>query len=331
MLKKMVFLVLALVCGFAGAVQAAELTLYCGRGEPFVQPIIDQFQRETGIKVNVRYGGTAQLAVLIQEEGRRSPADLYWGQDSGAMGALATAGLLRKLPEDVYKGLPSIYVSRTGQWVATSGRARVITYSTERVTSAELPKTVFDLTHERYRGRLAIAPGNGSFQSFVTAMRVLHGDAATLQWLKAVKANAPKLFNNNTAALTAIANGEADFALVNSYYLPRLKMRDPKFPAAQAFFANGDVGNLVNVAGIAVLKASSRQEAALRLVRYLLSPAAQQYFTLVDGEYPVSQKVIGTPVLTDMGRVQQAAPRIDLDMLADLNGTLKLLRESGLL
>lgn len=331
MLKKIMFFVLALMCGFVGAVQAAELTLYCGRGEPFVQPIIDQFQRETGIKVNVRYGGTAQLAVLVQEEDRRSPADLYWGQDSGAMGALANAGLLQKLPDDVYKELPSIYVSTTGQWVATSGRARVITYSTERVKSAELPKTVFDLTHERYRGRLAIAPGNGSFQSFVTAMRVLHGDAATLKWLKAVKANAPKLFSNNTAALTAIANGEADFALVNSYYLPRLKMRDPKFPAAQTFFANGDAGNLVNVAGIAILKSSSRQETALKLVRYLLSPVAQQYFTLVDGEYPVSQKVIGNPALTDMGRVQQAAPRIDLDMLADLNGTLKLLRESGLL
>jgi iron(III) transport system substrate-binding protein len=331
MLKKIGLFAVTVACLAAGTVQAAELTLYCGRGEPFVQPIIDQFQRETGIKVNVRYGGTAQLAVLVQEEGRRSPADLFWGQDSGAMGALANAGLLRKLPADVYKGLPSIYVSRTGQWVATSGRARVIAYSSERVNSAELPKTVFDLTRERYRGRLAVPPSNGSFQSFVTAMRVLHGDARTLEWLKAIKANNPKIFTNNVAALTAIADGEADFALINSYYLPRAKMRDQNFPASQAFFANGDAGNLVNVAGIAVLKSSSKQDAALRLVRYLLSPAAQQYFTSVVGEYSVSRKVISNPILTDMSLVQQAAPKIDLDKLGDLNGTLKLLRESGLL
>lgn len=331
MLKKIVFLAFAMVCIVVGTVQAAELTLYCGRGEPLVQPVLDQFQRETGIKVNVRYGGTAQLAVLVQEEGQRSSADLFWGQDSGAMGALANAGLLRQLPPDVYKGLPSIYVSKTGQWVATSGRARVIAYSSARINNAELPKTVFDLAQERYRGRMALPPSNGSFQSFVTAMRVLHGDAKTLEWLKAIKANEPKIFTNNAAALTAIADGEADFALINSYYLPRFKMRDQNFPAAQAFFADGDAGNLVNVAGIAILKSSSKQDEALRLVRYLLSPAAQQYFTSVVGEYAVVQGIISNPVLTDMSLVQKAAPQIDLDKLADLNGTLNLLRESGLL
>ncbi len=312
-----------------GMAQASELTLYSGRGEAFVKPIIEQFQRDTGIKVNVRYGDTAQLAVLIQEEGQRSPADLFWGQDAGAMGALANAGILATLTQDVYVGLPDIYTSATGQWVATSGRARVVAYSTTRVKQEELPQSVFDLTRPEYRGRVAIPPTNGSFQAFVTAMRVLHGDARTLEWLEGLKANQPKIFRNNTTSVAGIADGEADFALVNNYYLPRFTATDKDYPVAQTFFADGDVGNLVNVAGIAVLKTSKQQNAAVQLVRFLLSPAAQQYFTTVANEYAVTPNVISNPDLTDTKVVLQAAPKINLDQLADLEGTLNLLRRAG--
>ncbi len=311
--------------------QAAELTIYSGRGESFVKPIIEQFQRDTGIKVNVRYGDTAQLAVLIQEEGERSPADLFWGQDAGAMGALANADMLARLPREVYADLPDIYTSTTGQWVATSGRARVIAYSTERVRADDLPQSVFDLTAEKYRGRVALPPTNGSFQAFVTAMRVQHGDDKTLSWLKGVAANNLKTFRNNTTSVAGIADGEADFALVNNYYLPRFKATDKDYPVAQTFFAEGDVGNLVNVAGIAILKSSKNQDAAVRLVTFLLSPAAQQYFTSNVNEYAVTSNVISNPDLTDTKVVLQAAPKINLDQLADLKGTLDLLRQAGLL
>ncbi|HMB17033.1 MAG TPA: iron ABC transporter substrate-binding protein [Pelovirga sp.] len=314
-----------------GMAQAAELTIYSGRGESFVKPIIEQFQRDTGIKVNVRYGDTAQLAVLIQEEGERSPADLFWGQDAGAMGALANADMLARLPREVYADLPDIYTSTTGQWVATSGRARVIAYSTERVRADDLPQSVFDLTAEKYRGRVALPPTNGSFQAFVTAMRVQHGDDKTLSWLKGVAANNLKTFRNNTTSVAGIADGEADFALVNNYYLPRFKATDKDYPVAQTFFAEGDVGNLVNVAGIAILKSSKNQDAAVRLVTFLLSPAAQQYFTSNVNEYAVTSNVISNPDLTDTKVVLQAAPKINLDQLADLKGTLDLLRQAGLL
>ena len=315
----------------AGMAQAAELTLYSGRGEAFVKPIIEQFQRDTDIKVNVRYGDTAQLAVLLQEEGQRSPADLFWGQDAGAMGALANAGLLATLAQEIYVGLPEIYTSATGQWVATSGRARVVAYSTTRVKPEELPQSVFDLTRPEYRGRVAIPPTNGSFQAFVTAMRVLHGEQRTLEWLEGIKANAPKNFRNNTTAVAGIADGEADFALVNNYYLPRFIATDKDYPVAQAFFADGDVGNLVNVAGIAVLKSSKRLDAATQFVRFLISPAAQQYFTTVGNEYAVTPNVISNPDLTDTRVVLQVAPKLNLDELADLKGTLDLLRQAGLL
>lgn len=322
---------LVVAAGIAGPAMAADLTLYSGRGEAFVQPIIEQFQRDTGINVNVRYGDTAQLAVLLQEEGARSPADLFWGQDAGAMGALANANLLATLPESVYNGLPDIYTSRTGQWVATSGRARVIAYSPERTSADEFPQSVFDLTQPQYRGRVAMPPTNGSFQSFVTAMRVTHGDERTLEWLKGMKANDFVQFRNNTTSVQGIADGEADYAIVNNYYLPRFKNADPNFPVEQTYFVPGDVGNLVNVAGIAILDSSSKKENAEKLVRYLLQQSSQQYFTSVVNEYSVIPNVISNPYLTDLSVVLERAPSIDLDSLADLEGTLRLLREADLL
>ena len=121
--------------------------------------------------MNVRYGATAQLAVLLQEEGKRSPADVFWGQDAGAMGAVSQAGLLAQLPSNIYDQLPGIYKSVTGNWIATSGRARLFVYSSERAPSAEHPKSVFDITDSRFKGRVGWAPTNGSFQSFITAIR----------------------------------------------------------------------------------------------------------------------------------------------------------------
>ncbi|EXJ10585.1 MULTISPECIES: iron ABC transporter substrate-binding protein [Nitrincola] len=310
---------------------AASLTVYSGRGEALVQPIIDQFEKQTGNKVNVRYGDTAQLAVLIQEEGDRSPADVYWGQDAGAMGALANAGLLATLPEDIYKDLPGVFTSKTGQWVAASGRSRVIVYSTERASADDIPASVFDLTDEKFKGRFGLAPTNGGFQSFVTAMRVKHGDEATLAWLKGMKANEPKIYRNNTTQVQAVGDGEIDFALVNNYYLPRFVAANSEYPAKQTYFAEGDIGNLMNVAGVAVLKSSKNQDAANAFVQYMLTPAAQQYFTSFVNEYPVVEGIIPNAVLGDLDEMLKLAPEIDLDQLADLEGTLKLLRDAELL
>ncbi|SFC41226.1 iron(III) transport system substrate-binding protein [Marinospirillum celere] len=332
-MSKKLFAPLALVGALLAApvVSATTLTLYSGRGESMVQPILDQFQQETGIEVNVRYGGTAQLAVLLQEEGHRSPADVYWGQDAGAMGAVSKAGLLAELPEDIYKDLPGIYKSVTGNWVATSGRARLFIYSPNRTQAEDHPQSIFDLTDEKYRGRVGWAPTNGSFQSFVTAMRVEYGDEKTLEWLQGMKANDAKTFRNNTTQLEGVADGEIDYGIVNNYYLPRFTRNDANFPVAQQFFAEGDIGNLMNVAGVAVVKASRQQEAAQELVRFLVSPQAQQYFALEVNEYPVISGIIQNRHVEPYNEALQASPEIDLDELNGLEGTLRLLRRAGLI
>jgi iron(III) transport system substrate-binding protein len=314
-----------------GSVHAQRLTIYSGRGEALVQPIVDRFTAETGIPVAVRYGGTSELAVLLLEEGRASPADLFWGQDAGALGTLAGAGRFVALPETLTADLPAAFRSRNGAWVATSGRARVLAYAPERTADTPWPASVLNLTDDAYRGRVAWAPTNASFQAFVTAMRVSLGEATTEAWLRDMIAAGTKSYRTNTALIEAIAAGEADYAITNHYYLLRYLATDPDYPVAQNFFAAGDVGNLINVAGAGVLTTSRRQDDALRFLAFLLAEGAQTYFTQEVGEYPVRADVTPTATLVDLATLIAVGPDLDLDALEDLAGTLDLLRRVGLL
>ena len=322
---------LALLAGLAPTAWAQSLTVYAGRGEALVQPLVERFTAETGIRVNVRYGGTAELAVLILEEGRASPADVFWGQDAGALGALSLAGRLRPVPGELVAGLPAIYTSRDGMWVATSGRARVLAYSPARTADDAWPTSVFDLADPVYRGRVGWAPSNGSFQAFVTALRALHGDAATSDWLRAMMANGVQAYRNNTNLIEAVASGEIDYALTNNYYLLRYQATDPGYPVAQGFFADGDVGNLVNVAAAGIVDTTRNAAAAERFVAFLLGAESQAYFTDEVFEYPVDPAIAPNARLASFVALLAASPDVDLDVLEDLEGTLELLRGVGLL
>lgn len=315
----------------AAAQADGPLVLYSGRSKSLVDPIIRQFTRETGVRVEVRYGNTAQLAVALTEEGERTPADVFWAQDAGALGAAVKRGLLAKLPDSILDSVPPAYENPEGLWVATSGRARTLAYSPQRVAEGDLPGSVFDLVGEKYRGRVGWAPTNASFQSFVTALRNAHGDEKAKQWLRAMKANGAKTYSNNTSIIQAIAAGEIDLGLPNHYYLLRFKTSDSKYPVEQTRFDPGDIGNMINVAGVGILKTSDQRPAAAEFIEYLLSPQAQQYFASHTFEYPVTDDVIPSDRLADPEALQTNAPRVDLDALDDLQGTLDLLREVGLL
>ncbi|MCC5970335.1 MAG: iron ABC transporter substrate-binding protein [Pararhodobacter sp.] len=308
----------------------ADITLYSGRGEALVAPIIDAFTAETGINVNVRYAGTAELAVLLQEEGDASPADLYWAQDAAALGAVVD--LFAVLPEALVANVPAAYRDTENRWVATSGRGRVVAYSTERVDASELPASMFDLTDEKWKGRIALPATNGSFLAHVTAMRVVHGDDATREWLQGIAANEPVAVRNNTAGIQAIGDGEADIAITNNYYLSRFLNRDADFPVNQTLFSNeGDIGNLLLVAGMGVLNSSHHQDEAQAFIEFLLSPAAQQYFTGEVAEFPIVPGTIVTRRDINIDDVIRVAPEVDLNTIGDLEGTLEMLREAGLI
>src|SRR3990170_3370958 len=148
--------------------QAATLTVYSGRTRELIEPLFAQFMKATGIQVRVRYGETAELAATILEEGQNSPADVYFAQDAGALGALAYAGRLRRLPDGVLQKVESRFQSSDGAWVGVSGRARVVVYNTRRLTARDLPASLQDFTQPRWRGRIGWAPTNGSFRAHVS-------------------------------------------------------------------------------------------------------------------------------------------------------------------
>ena len=313
------------------ATDTGELVVYSGRSKGLVHPIIKQFEKETGITVKVRYGNTAQLAVALLEEGEKSPADLFWAQDAGALGAVSKQGLFQTLPESTTTEVPDKFRNSEGTWIATSGRARVLAYAPERVKAEELPKSVFDLTDAKWKGRVGWAPQNASFQAFVTAMRVLEGEEKAEEWLRGMKANGAKSYPKNTPIIRALAAGEIDLGLPNHYYLMRFKKSDSGFPVEQAFFTSGDAGNLVNVAGIGVLKSSSHSEEVSSFVQYLLSPKVQQFFISEVFEYPVTDAVIPSEKLLPLDELLKLTPELNLEKLDDLEGTLKLLRETDIL
>jgi iron(III) transport system substrate-binding protein len=305
-----------------------KLVIYSGRSKALVDPIIERFQRESGITVEVKYGGTTQLAVALIEEGDKSPGDLFWAQDAGALGAIHRAALLQKLDENLTGNIPANFRNVGGYWVATSGRVRVLAYAPARVNVDNLPQSAFDLVNPAWRGRIAWAPTNGSFQSFVTAMLIQYGEQATLNWLIDVKNNGAINYANNNAILQGIAAGEADLGITNHYYLYRSKAENASFPVEQTYFEAGDIGNMVNVAGIAHLKSSKNPAAAEKFIEFLLSAETQKWFAEVVYEYPVIETGVETFGIESLIDV---SPDIDLEQLDNLENTLKLLREAGLL
>lgn len=324
-------LVLVALLALHGVAAAQELVVYSGRSEALVAPVFEMFTEATGIPVVVRYGDTAQLAATILEEGRRSPADVFFAQDAGALGALAAAGRLDVLPAHVLEPVDPRLRSSEGLWVGITGRARVIAYNTELVPEEALPASVWDLLDSRWRGQIGWAPTNGSFQAFVTALRVLEGDARAEEWLRGLLANQPRVYPNNRAIVDAVGRGELQLGLVNHYYLYQFLAQHGEGFTARNHHTRGDAGAIVNIAGVGILDSSDDKELALRLVEFLLSEEIQQYFTDQNAEYPVllSSSVKTNPLLVPLDDIE--TPNIDLSDLADLEGTLELLQKVGAL
>ena len=336
--KRLTILAVLLLIGMsmlAGPITAQEsetLTIYSGRNESLIGPLLEQFTEDTGIAAEILYGGTSAVANQILTEGENSPADVFIAQDGGALGALANEGMLMELPSAVLARVADpAFVSPDGLWVGLSGRARALVYSPEMLAEheLELPPSILDLIDEDWTGLVGWAPSNASFVSNVTAMRVLLGDEETAQWLADMIANGVQSYPKNTPIVQAVINGEIAVGLVNHYYLFRFLAEDPDIAAALHFFPGGDPGSFINVAGAAILKTSDQSETALALVKYLLSDSAQQYFAAATYEYPLVASVDPSVELPDLADIE--APEIDLSAIDDLQATLEMIEDSGAL
>lgn len=328
-------LLVALVCiGTAPALADSHdpLTIYSGRNESLIGPLLAQFTEDTGIEVEVLYGGTSAVANQILTEGENSPADVFIAQDGGALGALAAAEMLAELPAETLEQVANpAFISPDGVWVGVSGRARVLVYNPEMLAELELelPESILDLTDEAWSGLVGWAPTNASFVSNVTAMRELLGEDETAAWLADMLANDVQAYPKNTPVVQATIDGEVAVGLVNHYYLFRFLAEDPEITATLHFFPGGDVGSLINVAGAGILQTSDQPEIAQQFVDYLLSDAAQSYFAETTFEYPLVATVEPSVDLPSLEELE--VPEIDLSDLADLQGTLEMIEDSGAL
>ena len=306
-----------------------SLVLYCGRNQSLVSPLMPIIAERTGIDLDVRFGNTAELAAQIIEEGDNTPAGLYFCQDAGALGSLARSGKFAELPASITDRVDVKFRSPESLWVGTSGRVRVLLYNPELTDLATIPPHIIDLPEADFAAPVAWAPTNAPFQSFITALRVAYGEDEARDWLVKLMDKGTVSFDDNGPQIQAVSNREVAIGMVNHYYAFEAKAEDPSIAVENFYFPEGDIGGLVNVGGAGIIAGSGQEEQALAVLDYLLSEEAQTYFAEETLEYPLAAGVEAVPELPPLSTLE--TPDFDLTNLADLEGTLALLTEVGLI
>ena len=310
--------------------QTTSLTIYSGREERLVKPIMDRFTKETGIELKVRYASSSALATALVEEGGNSPADVFWSQEPGLLGLVAARGLLARLPQTTVGKVSTRFSTPSRRWVGTSGRSRVLVYNTNELRTSDLPQSVWGLTNAKWKGKIGIAPTNASFQAFLGATIRLFGEARVRAWLEGLEANDVSFYPSNTAVVQAVGRGDVQVGLVNHYYLYNLLADTPSLPVRNYWFRDGDPGNLVLAAGVGIVSASQKAGAAQRFVDFLLSKTGQRMIARGPGaaEYPLVKGVPRRPGLPALTSIK--GPKYPLGLLsADIAPAVRLLIEEG--
>ncbi|HYG97378.1 MAG TPA: extracellular solute-binding protein, partial [Solirubrobacterales bacterium] len=259
--------------------EAEGITLYSGRIPAAIGPAVDMYEAKEDLDVQVRFADTADLAATLVEEGDASPADVFFAQEPGAIAAVAEAGLLTELPQDIVDSVEPRFRDPEGRWVGVTGRARVIAYNRDAVKESELPSSPFGLTAPKWDGRVGWSPATSSMQEYVTALRAKYGDERTKQWLEEMVDNGAVPFPDNVTIRDAVANGEIDVGLINHYYVAQgIAEGGPDYPVG-VYFPPGGLGSLMLLTSVGVLDSSERKEEAFGFVRSLLGDESQAFFT----------------------------------------------------
>ena len=303
---------------------SGELNLYSGRNEFLVGRLVDYIEGlYDDFEITPRYRDSVDLVNTIVNEGENTSADVFFSVNAGALSALADEGRARTLSDDVLERVDPSF--RTDSWVGTSGRARTVPYNTEALSESDLPTDI--MAYEEFEGDLGWAPGYGSCQAFVTAMRILEGEDRTRQWLQGVVDSGIEQYNDEFRVCKAIADGEIDAGFTNHYYIQRVLDEDPDAPIATQF-TEGDAGVVFNVAGAAVVDATDQPDLAENFLRHLLSAEAQEFFAVETFEYPMIDEVDPVGNLPPASELE--VPDLDLSQLSDLEPTIDLMRDVGI-
>ncbi|MEE9452073.1 MAG: extracellular solute-binding protein, partial [Gammaproteobacteria bacterium] len=303
---------------------ASTLVVYSGRSEALIGPLLKQFERDSGISLDVRYNSTAPLATQILQEGDNTPADVVFFQESGYLDLLAEETLLLPLDPSLLEQVDVRYRDDEGYWIGTSARLRVLAYNTDLLTPEQLPETLQDLADEQWRDKIGWALSNASTQAHLSALRELWGEEALTEWLLAIKANQPKRYASNAQILNAVANQEIAIGWLNHYYLYRLKQQRPDLAVANYDFpAQGQAGNLMISAGAGILASTEKADLAQQFIAYLIAAPGQTYFTEEDFEYPTQS---GFPVNTALPSLDDISlTEVPQSVLVDVVPTIQLL------
>lgn len=311
--------------GNAGTREGKSLTIYSGRNEKLIGPLLDRFGESSGIEVRVRYGSTPEMVATLLEEGTNTPADLFISQDAAALETLSRAGLLAELPDEIRGALPAGFRSGKGDWIGLSGRARCLVYNTERVKPEQLPQSLEDFAGAELAGPFGVAPGNASFQAQMAAYLVANGEQALAELLAGMAGNRPRTYPKNSPIVQAVIDGELDWGLVNHYYLMRALAEDPDAPAKNYLMPQGAASKFVDMAGAGIL---SDGAAARELMAFLVSERAQRYFADETFEFPLAENL---PSDLHAPEELELASRFDYAAISEaLEQTQTLIHESGL-
>lgn len=307
-----------------------SLTIYSGRKESQIEPVLRDIEdRYDGFDLEIRFDDNETHLATILEEGDNSPADIFYTQDSGTLGALAQEGRTVSLPDDIRETVPDAWSDPDGTWTGVSGRVRCVAYNTDVWDPEELPDDVFAYPDdERFQGDMGWRVDSGSYLSWVRAIMIEHGDDFAREYLTDMEKAGVTHYEGGSTTPEAIANEEVSVGFVNHYYVGRLMDDQPDAPI-NVTYTDGDLGSLFNVSGTAVLDSSDSQDLATNFIRHLLGAEGQQFFVETNKEYAVIPGVEyahdDVPPLDEINY-----PEFDLNQLSDIEPAVDLLREVGI-
>ncbi|MCH2620347.1 MAG: extracellular solute-binding protein [Actinomycetota bacterium] len=308
-----------------------EVTIYSGRSEYLISPILEAFACETGIDVRVRWGNSTDLAILINEEGKSTEADVFLSRSPGPVGFLEGNELLGTIDGSVLSLVEEQNHAASGSWIGFSGRKRVLVYNVDQVKPDELPNSVFDLTDPVYKNRVAIPGTNGSFEDWFTVFRDQHGNETATKWLNDMVENDAKYYPNNRSIVEAAGRGEIDMGLVNHYYnYQEAAALGSEHRAVNYDFPSDDIGSLLIITAATILETAKDKDASNELIAYLLTPQAQDYFSNRTFEYPLAKGSKPNSILPALEALEIGS--VDFDSLGGgFEETERIVRESGIL
>ena len=308
-----------------------SVTIYSGRTENLILPVLEAFGCETGTDVQVRWGASTDLALLINEEGDRTQADVFLSRSPGPVGYLESNDLLGTISPDVLSLVDEQNHSAAGTWVGFSGRKRVMVYNIDEYSPADLPDSVFDLTNEEYRNKVALPGTNGSFIDWFTVFMDQHGKDVATQWLNDMVDNGARYYPNNRSIVEATGRGEISMGLVNHYYNYQEQAANGDDHRAENYdFNNEDIGSLLVITAATILDSSTNVEASEDLLEYLLSAPVQQYFTDRTFEYPLAAGVTPNATLPELTALEIGSVNFD-ELGGGFEEASRIIEASGIL